>query len=88
MAEKFAEAGYACHATGKWVRDGQGGDAKHTRVLECVSESKIRSRRKHKHKTDKYHKGIFLPVSQHLGFYKWEMTPTFRGFESFRGFYT
>jgi arylsulfatase A-like enzyme len=24
----------------------------------------------------------------HLGFYKWEMTPTFRGFESFRGFYS
>eukprot|EP00040_Diaphanoeca_grandis_P003760 m.25803 g.25803 ORF g.25803 m.25803 type:complete len:638 (-) comp15175_c0_seq1:193-2106(-) len=24
----------------------------------------------------------------HLGFYKWEMTPTFRGFESFVGFYS
>jgi len=23
----------------------------------------------------------------HLGFYKWEATPTFRGYESFRGFY-
>ena len=23
----------------------------------------------------------------HLGFYKWEMTPTFRGFNSFYGFY-
>lgn len=42
MAQMFAGAGYACHATGKW----------------------------------------------HLGFYKWGMTPTFRGFESFRGFYS
>ena len=24
----------------------------------------------------------------HLGFYKWEMTPTFRGFDSFLGFYS
>ena len=24
----------------------------------------------------------------HLGFYKWEMTPTFRGFDSFVGFYS
>jgi arylsulfatase A-like enzyme len=42
MAEKFQEAGYETHASGKW----------------------------------------------HLGFYKWEMTPTFRGFNSFVGFYS
>ena len=24
----------------------------------------------------------------HLGFYKWQMTPTFRGFDSFKGFYS
>ena len=41
MAQKFKEAGYKTHATGKW----------------------------------------------HLGFYKWESTPTFRGFDSFVGFY-
>jgi arylsulfatase A-like enzyme len=42
MAQKFKEAGYMSHATGKW----------------------------------------------HLGFYKWEHTPTFRGFDSFKGFYS
>ena len=42
MAEKFKEAGYKTHASGKW----------------------------------------------HLGFYKWEFTPTFRGFDSFLGFYS
>ena len=42
LADKFQQAGYANHATGKW----------------------------------------------HLGFYKWAMTPTFRGFESFVGFYS
>lgn len=32
-----------------------------------------------------------LPLGRlqwHLGFYRWEMTPTFRGFESFLGFYS
>ena len=42
MAEKFKQAGYATHMSGKW----------------------------------------------HLGFYKWAMTPTFRGFDSFLGFYS
>jgi len=42
IAQKFKEAGYATHASGKW----------------------------------------------HLGFYKWGLTPTFRGFDSFLGFYS
>ena len=28
------------------------------------------------------------PLQWHMGFYKWDYTPTFRGFQSFLGFYS